>query len=166
MNLANIFSQIGLTTQMSQDVTLLFAVIFVSFIFGMFIGRYKLVSILINIYISLTLTRAIPEKLFSDFLYSLIFFFVCVIIFTLVGKKLFEIHVSGMGSSYLWKVFVLSFFEVVLLISITLTMIPKKLALEYVSASSFEYLASSNWQFFWLIAPLVFVFFIQKKFSR
>jgi hypothetical protein len=166
MNLTHIFSQIGLTTQMSQDVTLLFAVIFVSFILGMFIGRYRLVSILINIYISLAITRAVPEKFFTDFLYGLIFFFACVIILTLLGKKLFEIHVSGMGSSYLWKVFVLSFFEVVLLIGITLTMIPKKLALEYVSASSFEYLASSNWQFFWLVVPLIFVFFIQKKFSR
>lgn len=166
MNLTLLLSKIGLSANMSQDITLLLVVVFVSFIFGMFIGRYKLISILINIYVSCAIINAVPEKYLTDYSYKLIGFFALVIILTLFGKKLFEIHISGAGSGFLWRVFAMSFLEVVLLISITLTLIPQKIALTYVSRFSYNYLASENAHLFWLVFPLAFMVFIHKRLNR
>ena len=166
MNLTLLLSKFGLSANMSQDVTLLLVVVFVSFIFGMFVGRYKLISILINIYVSLAIINAVPEKYMGDYTYRLTGFLVLVILLTLVGKRLFEIYISGSGSGFLWRVFTMSFLEVVMLISITLSLVPKKVALEYVSPSSYEYLASENAKLLWLIIPLAFMFFIHKRLNR
>jgi len=166
MNLSLIFSKLGFSTGISQNIILLLAIIFVSFIFGMFMGRYKLISILINIYASLAIVSAIPEKYLTDYSYKLIAFLLITVALTLAGKKLFEIHISGSGSGFLWRVFAMSFLEVVMLTSIILTFMPKKAALGYVSPSSYEYLASENARLIWLIAPLIFMFFIHKKLNR
>lgn len=151
---------------MSQDVTLFLVVVFVSFIFGMFIGRYKLISILVNIYVSLAIINAVPEKYLADYSYKLLGFFALAIALTLFGKRLFEIYISGSGSGFLWRVFAMSFLEVVMLTSITLSLIPKKVALEYVSPSSYGYLASENAALFWLVVPLAFMVFIHKRLNR
>jgi hypothetical protein len=166
MNLSLLLSKLGLSTSLSQDITLLLIVIFVSFVFGMFIGRFKLISILINIYVSLSIISAVPEKYLTDYTYKLLGFLILVTLLSLVGKKLFEIHISGAGTGFLWRVFAMSFLEVVMLISIILTMLPKKIALDYVSASSYAYLASENARLIWLIAPLAFMFFIHKRLNR
>jgi hypothetical protein len=166
MNLTLLLSKLGLSTSLSQDLTLLLVVIFVSFIFGMFIGRYKLITILINIYVSLSIINAVPEIYFADYSYKLIGFFVLLIALTLAGKKLFEIHISGAGSGFLWRVFAMSFMEVVMLISITLSLVPERIGLEYVSLSSYNYLASENAKLFWLVAPLALMIFIHRRLNR
>lgn len=166
MNLTLLLSKLGLSTNVSQDVTLLLVVIFVSFIFGMFIGRYKLISVLINIYISLAIISAVPEKYLSEHAYKLTGFLILVVLLTLAGKRLFEIYISGSGSGFLWRIFAMSFLEVMMLISVSLSLISKKIALEYVSPSSYEYLASENARLLWLVVPLAFMFFIHKRLNR
>lgn len=166
MNISGIFSKTGLPESLGQDITLLLVVIFVSFIFGTFIGRFKLITILINIYVSLAILAAVPQDYLSDYSYRLSFFLVLVIILTLVSKRLFEIYISGAGSGFLWRVFAMSFLEVMLLISIVLSIVPKKVALDYVSPTAYNYLALPNAHFVWMIIPLVFIFFIHKRLNR
>lgn len=166
MNLSLLLSKLGLSTNISQDITLLLVIIFVSFIFGMFMGRYKLISILINIYVSLAIISAVPEIYITDYTYRLSGFLIMVILLTLAGKKLFEIHISGAGTGFLWRVFAMSFLEVIMLISILLTFVPAKIALDYVSPTSYDYLASENARLIWLVAPMVFMFFIHKRLNR
>jgi hypothetical protein len=166
MNLSLIFSKLGIPASMSQDITLLLAIALISFVFGMFIGRYKLITVLINIYVSLALIAAVPEKYYTDYTYKLILFFVLLTILTIVSKRLFEIYISGSGSGFLWRVFAMSFLEVMMLISVTLTLLPKKVALEYVSLTSYEYLATDPAKLVWLVVPLLFMFFIHKRLNR
>ena len=166
MDLGEMLSKIGLSQQLTQDVSLLIVVALASFIFGMFIGRYKLITILINIYVSFAVMTVVPAEYFSDYMYRLIFFLAGIIILTLVSKKLFEIYISGSGSGFLWRVFAMSFLEVIFLLSIILSIVPKKVALGYVSPTAFEYLASPNARFFWMVAPMAFMFFIYKKLNR
>lgn len=166
MDLGSLLEKIGLSPQLTQDVSLLIVVALVSFVFGMFIGRYKLITILINIYVSFAVMMVVPEQYLADYLYQLIFFLAGVIILTLVSKRLFEIYISGSGSGFLWRVFAMSFLEVIFLISIILSIIPKKVALSYVSPTAFEYLASPNASLFWMIAPMAFMFFIHKRLNR
>lgn len=166
MNLSLLFSKLGIPANLSQDITLVLVVALVSFVFGMFIGRYKIITVLINIYISLALINAVPGKYFTDYTYKLLLFYALIVVLTLVSKKLFEIYISGSGSGFLWRVFAMSFLEVIMLISITLTLVPKKVALEYVSAASYGYLATNMAVLFWMVAPLVFMFAIHKKLNR
>lgn len=166
MNLSLLFSKLGISASLSQDITLFAIIALISFVFGMFIGRYKLITVLINIYVSLALVAAVPEKYFTDYTYQLILFYVLVTALTLVSKRLFEIYISGSGSGFLWRVFAMSFLEVMMLLSITLTLIPKKIALEYVSPTSFDYLATDLAKLVWLAVPLIFMFIIHKRLNR
>lgn len=166
MNLNSIFSQMGISASMTQDVTLLLAIVLVSFIFGMFVGRYRLVTVLINTYVAFAVLTVIPNDYLTDYTSVLLAFFALLVGLTLLGKKIFEISISGSGPDFLWRVFGVSFLEIVLLTSITLSMMPKKEALVYVSKTAYGYLASPNAQFLWMIAPLVGIFFIHKKLNR
>jgi hypothetical protein len=166
MNLTTLFSKFGISASVSQDVTLLLVIALVSFIFGMFIGRYKLITVLINIYVSIAIVAAVPREYLKDYTYELLLFFALLITLTIVSKRLFEIYISGSGSGFLWRVFAMSFLEVMMLISITASIAPKSKALEFVSASSYQYLASDIARLIWLVIPLVFMFVIHKRINR
>lgn len=166
MNLSLLFSKLGISTSLSQDITLFSVIALISFVFGMFIGRYKLITVLINIYVSLALISAVPDKYFTDYTYKLILFYVLVVALTIISKRLFEIYISGSGSGFLWRVFAMSFLEVMMLASITITLLPKKVALDYVSPASFDYLATDLARLFWMVLPLIFMFIIHKRLNR
>jgi hypothetical protein len=164
MNLNLLFSKIGISQSLAQDATLLLLIVLASFVLGIFIGRYKLITVLISIYVSLAVLAVVPEGYLADYTYRLGFFAVAVIVMTLTGKKVFDAYISGTG--FMWRVFAMSFIEVAMLISITLSIIPKKIALSYVSQNAYYYLASENARFIWLVIPLVFIFIIHKKLNR
>lgn len=166
MNPTQLLSKLGISASLSQDIILLFVVVFISFVFGMFIGRQKLLSVLINIYISFAVVNVIPPNYFTDPSYRSLVFLIIVIGLTLLGGRMFDIYLSGAGSGFIWRVFAVSFLEVTLLLSILISLLPKKEALSYVSASSYGYLASDPMKFIWMIAPLVFMFFIHKRINR
>ena len=166
MNLNSLFSKAGVSGNMTQDITLLAVIIIASLLFGLFIGRFKLVTVLINIYIAFALLATVPEKYLVDYNYRLIFFYAALVILTLAGRKLFEIYISSSGSGFMWRVFAMSFLEVVFLLSITLAILPKKIALGYVSPNAYQYLASADWRFVWMVVPLIFIFIIHKRLNR
>ncbi len=156
----------GFSASGIQDLIFLAVIILVSFVFGILVGRFRLISILINSYVSLAILKAVPQDFLTTYTNSLIFFFVLFIALTLAGKKLFEIRIYGSGSGFLWRVFSISFLEIMLLVSVVLTTIPKKVALVYVSKNVYQLVASPNAYFLWLIMPLVGLLLVRKKLSR
>ncbi|MFA7209088.1 MAG: hypothetical protein WC120_02270 [Parcubacteria group bacterium] len=166
MDIGKILVGFGVSPQLTQDISLFIVVAILSFVFGMFIGRYKLITILINIYVAFAVTMSVPAKYFTDYVYELVFFLAAIIILTLISKQLFEIYISGSGSGFLWRVFVMSFLEVVFLLSLVLWMAPKNVALEYVSPMAYGYLATENAHLAWMIIPMAFMFFIHKRLNR
>jgi len=166
MNFSLLISKVGLPSSMAQDVMLLLVIMFVSFIFGMFIGRYKLITILINIYVAFALINVIPGKILDDYTLKLIAFLAAVVVLTIISKRLFEIYISGSGSGFLWRGFAMSFLEVIMLLSITLSLVPKKVALGYLSSSSYNYIASDMARLVWMLVPLAFMFMIHKRLNR
>ncbi len=166
MNLSLIFSQMGLSAKTAQDVMFFLVIALISFVYGMSIGRSKLITVLINIYVSVALVGVLPKGLFPDYTYNLCIFFGLIILLTVLGKKMFEIQLSGSGKGFLWRVFVMSFLEVMLMLSVALSIVPKKVALGYISSGSYGYLVSPNSAFLWMLLPLVFMFMIHKKILR
>ncbi|MFA7319496.1 MAG: hypothetical protein WC022_02765 [Parcubacteria group bacterium] len=166
MNLNSIFSQMGISASVTQDVTLILVLILISFIFGMFVGRSRLITVLINTYVSFAILTVIPRTYLTDYNSAILIFFALLVVLTIFGKKIFEISISGSGPDFLWRVFGVSFLEVLLLVSITISLMPKKAALVYVSKTAYDYLAAPNFQLLWMIAPILGILFIHKKLNR
>jgi hypothetical protein len=166
MDLGILLGKIGISPALTQDITLLLLVVAFSFVFGMFIGRYKVATILVNLYVAFAIVAVVPAVFFSDYLYKLIIFLALVVVLTLLDKKLFEIYISGSGAGFLGIVFAMSLLEVAFLLSIVLSIVPKRVALGFVSPTALEYLASENARLLWAVVPLVFLVFVYKKINR
>lgn len=166
MDLGIILGKIGISPALTQDISLLLVIIVFSLAFGMFIGRYKLITILINLYVAFAVVTVVPESFLSDYLYELILFLALVVVLTLLDKKLFESYISGSGVGFLWRVFAMSFLEIMFILSIVFSIVPSKVALDLISPAALEYLTSENASLFWAVVPLVFMAFISKRLNR
>jgi len=166
MNSLALFSKTGISSGVSQDVILIFLIIFFGFLLGMLIGRHRLISVLINIYVSLAIVKVFPIDFFPEGESRAVIFLLLVAGLTVFGKKLFDIYISGSGTGFLWRVFVMSFLEVVLLVSILLSFLPKSVALEWVSENAYQYLVADWWSLIWMIAPMVLLLVIHRRIHR
>ena len=163
MNVTLLFSNLGLSSKSSQDIMLVLFVALVSFVYGMLIGKYRLMTVLINTYVSFAIISVVPHKIFPDYTMELLAFFIILILLTVFNKRFFDLSFTGSGSSFLWRVFSMSFLQIVLLLSITFSITPKKVALTYVSSTAYAYLTKGWSPLVWMALPLVYMYFIYKK---
>jgi hypothetical protein len=163
MNLASILSKLGISTSLTQDITLLIVLILISVVLAIFVGKSKLVYILVGSYISAAIASAVPAGYFSDYSYKIIAFLAIIVAMALWGKKLVDVNFAGIGSGFMWKILTLSFLEVALIISVIISYMPKKAALVYVSPSSYGYLVNDPMKLVWLALPLLFLLFFQRS---
>ncbi|MDD5396885.1 MAG: hypothetical protein PHW24_02385 [Candidatus Moranbacteria bacterium] len=163
MQLDKLFQSFGLASSVAEMVTLVLVLLVLSTIFWLLIGRFRLHNFLINIYISLALLRVVPKDVMGfNPNSSVLVFLIFVVLLTLMNKYLFDIHQSGSGMA-LWQVFLMSFFEVVLLLSVLFSFLPAKDILKYVSKNSFSYFVDPWWAFAWMVLPLAFLVFVKKR---
>ena len=146
-----------------QDFTFLIAVIILTLAVAFLVGRHRLLSLFFGIYISLALLGAISIKYIQDSFFQAIFFLAVVCVITIFGRKIIGLYVSK--SDLMWRIIVLSFLEVMAVLSIMASILPKKTVLDYVSKNAYNYLISPDFYILWLVLPLIFVYFIRKKLS-
>lgn len=163
MDFSTFFSRIGISPEIAQDIMSVLFVAFVSFIYGMLVGRYRLIPALVNIYASFAITSVVPENMLSDYSSRLILFFILWGSLTIFSRKFFDIPFYGSGTSFLWRVFSMSFLQGVLLLSIAFSVVPRKTALTYISSSAYGYLTEGRAPLVWMALPLVYLFFIYRK---
>ncbi|MCK9378862.1 MAG: hypothetical protein M0P97_01825 [Candidatus Moranbacteria bacterium] len=165
MGMQGLFVNLGLPEKISGDISMFLILSVVSVGLGMYIGRFRLVNVLINIYIAVALLGVIPAKwLSSSGVLPAIFFLAAVIFLTIIGDYLFDIHISNtVPGGFFWRLFVMSFLEMGLVFSIIISHLPKKIVLQYISESSSGYFSSPYAQIFWMVLPLVFLLFLSKK---
>jgi hypothetical protein len=161
MDIVSLLSKIGISQSFMQDFFLLIVIVILTVAVAFFVGRHRIVALLFSAYISLALLGSIAGDYLQDYTFQLIFFFASLVVFTFFGKKIIGAYVSK--ADFMWRIFLLSFLEVVAISSIVFSILPKKIALEYISKSAYGYLASSNFQILWLILPLIFVYAIRKR---
>lgn len=166
MNITLLLSKLGLSPALSQDIMLIIFVALVSFVYGMLLGKHRIMAVLINIYTSLALVTVVPETFIADYNTKLIVFFVLVIGLTVLSKRFFDLSLSGSGSWFMFRVFSMSFLQIVLLLSIAFSITPKKIALGYISPNAFDYLTTGYGPLIWMALPLVFMFFIYKQINK
>lgn len=166
MNPVAILSNLGVPANLTQDVMLVLFVALASFIYGTLIGRYRLMTVLINIYVSFAVVSVVSKSLAESYDTTLLIFLVLLVGLTLLNKRFFDISFGGSGTNYMLRVFGMSFLEIILVLSITLSLIPKKIALGYVSPDAYGYLASGYAPLVWMALPLIAMFFMYKRSHR
>jgi hypothetical protein len=149
-----LLSKIGLGGSLSQDVSFLIIIVIISVLLGTLVGRQRVIPILLGTYISAIFVKSLPGNLLSES-YEVILFLVLIALITISGKK----FLSGnlVFGSKIWKLFVFSFLEIVLIISLIFSMISKTAALGFVSSSVYSYFVSGWFPLIWLAAPLLFL---------
>jgi hypothetical protein len=166
VNLSLLLSKTGLSQELSQDIMLLLFVALVSFVYGMLLGRHKLMTVLINIYVAFAVVSVAPEMALPDFNAEIIAFLTIIVLMTILDKRFFDISISGAGTGFLFRVFSMSFLEIILVLSIIFSFTPAKIALEYISSDAYTYLVTDWAPLIWMAAPLVYMFFIYKKINK
>lgn len=163
MKLDDIFAALGLSSSVGELITLFVVLLIVSTLFWLLIGKYRLYNILIDVYIALALLQVILP-VFPDLGKStpMIVFLSLVLLFKLLDKYLFDIHISGSGMA-IWEVCIVSFLEVGLIVSIIMTYVSEKDILKYLSRDSLEYFISPWARLIWMVMPLLFIMIINKR---
>ncbi|MGW8185382.1 MAG: hypothetical protein ACWGHO_04720 [Candidatus Moraniibacteriota bacterium] len=162
--LEDLFIKFGLSKILAGDISFLIFFILISIGFGMFIGRFRLINVLINVYIAIAVLTVMPKEIFSPYsLAALFFFVVAVIVLTMIDSHLFDIHISGSGGSFFWRLFVMSFFEAGLIFSVLISFWDKTTLLKFISTDIYNLYVSQYARIFWMMAPLAVLFFINKK---
>lgn len=163
MQLDKLFLKFGLASSVAELVTLVLVLLVLSTVFWLLIGRFRLHNFLINMYVSLAILQVIPKDAMAfSKNSSVLVFLILVVLLTLLHKYLFDIHQVGSGLA-LWQVFVMSFFEMVLLLSIIISFLPVKDVAVYISKNSLTYFTGPWWRFIWMVLPLAFLVFVKKR---
>lgn len=163
MQLDKIFQNFGLASSVAELFTLVLVLLALSVVFWFLIGRFRLHNFLINIYISFALVNVMPDEVMSFTKNSSILLFLVFVVFlTLMNRYIFDIHQSGSGLA-IWQVLVMSFLEMVLLMSIIFSYLPNKDILKYLSQGSSIYLINPWWRVVWMVLPLLFLIFVKKR---
>ncbi|MBU2028361.1 hypothetical protein KJ761_00505 [Patescibacteria group bacterium] len=163
MNLSTLLLKIGISQQLTQDVSLIVIIIIASFLFGMLVGKHRIMAVLISTYVSFALSSVLPETIWPSDNYKFLAFLGILALLTIANRRFLDVYFPGTGSSFLWKVFFMSFLEIMLILSIGLSFLPAKETLDYVSSTAYSCLVSGWAKIVWMVAPLVFMFFFGRR---
>lgn len=154
-----------LPAKFAGDASFIFVFAGVSLGLGLFMGRYKLVNLLISVYAALALAKVIPDVWLDPLgpYGELGVFVVALLVLTIFDERMFDLHMSSRSTDFFWRLFVMSFVETGLILSILLSLAPRELALSYVSPTIFAYFASPVAVAVWALLPLAILLFINKR---
>lgn len=146
------------------DISLILIFIAVSLAFGLYLGRSQLVSIVMFTYIDAALLSVFPADMFAFSIYGKVGVFLGLLLFLyFTGDYLLDIHISGSSSDFFWRIVLMSFLAVGMITSILLSMLPKVDVLKYLSVTSSGYFISQNARIAWMVLPILFLLFINKR---
>lgn len=162
--LNDFFSSLAIPKNLAGDLSLLFIFIGLSIAVGFIFGRWKLVNILINVYIVVAFISVLPKELLAFSPYAKVGAFLALLFFlSTVDDRLFDVHITSAGTDFFWRLFVMSILVTGMLVSVTLAFLPKTMALSYISQTAYGYFASPFALIFWMILPLFLLLFINNR---
>lgn len=162
--LQNLFSSLSIPNNLAGDLSLLLLFLVLSIAFGFIFGRWKLVNILINVYITVAFLSVLPKEVLAFSPYAKAAVFLAVVIFlSTIDDRLFDVHITSAGTDFFWRLFVMSILVTGMLVSVTLSFLPKTLSLSFISQTAFGYFASPFALIFWMVIPLFSLLFINNR---
>jgi len=150
---------------------LIFFVVF-SLLYGLSLGRDRIIIILVSIYIALAIVNTAPYirdfqldvKINEVFAFKVTTFLgIFLFLFFLISRSGL-MATFGQGSSFgkAWQIFLFSFLHVGLLISIVLSYLTPT-AINHLSPLTRNIFVSPNGQLFWLVAPILAIWLVREK---
>lgn len=157
-------SLIALPKNIAGDLSLILLFVGLSLLAGFIFGRWKLVNILINVYIAVALVGVMPDSWFavSDYAKAGVFIILLVVL-TMFDERLFDIHITSAGTDFFWRFFVTSFLVTGSVLSSVFSFLPKPIALSWVTPDLYLYIASPWALLFWLVVPILTLFLINTR---
>lgn len=153
-----------LPQNIAGDVSLILLFIGVSLLLGFIFGRWKLVNILINVYIAVAIVGIVPASWFEVSVYAKAgLFLLLLILLTMFDERLFDIHITSAGTDFFWRFFVTSFLVTGSVLSSIFNYLPRELVLEWVTPHLYWYIASPWALLFWLVVPILSLFVINTR---
>jgi hypothetical protein len=153
----------------SWDLMVVLFFIAAGFFYGITLGKTKLIAALFSLYISALVFENFSyldfllkgQPLLEVFLFRALVFAILIVLLTILFNRfLSQDNVSG--TREWWKIFVLSFLEVGLLMSFVFRLLPAKELFDF-SPLVENLFASSRAFLWWLTLPLVALFFVSRK---
>ncbi len=154
----------------------LFVVLFfvvAAFLYGLSLGRNRIIVILVSIYMALAIVNTAPYL--NDFSAEIsynnasifkftVFVGIFIVLFFLLSRgALLRTIASGDSNGSWWQSIVFSFFHVGLILSILMSYLPKEILEANLSAGMRNLFVSDPAKFFWLVTPIVIMVMIRKK---
>jgi len=168
MNFASInnFSLSG-----SSDWVLLLIFLAVAFVYGLSMGRNRLVAVMLGTYFAFIVTKWLPWKEFGIFGLKQapssnvqIFVFLALILgfFFLIPHSSFKALLKGRGRSRsgLWQTLMLSFLQIGLILAAVISFLPAKISGELSPLAQTIFVGEIA-QFLWLLAPILALMFLK-----
>jgi len=166
--------------QPSWDLFIVLFFIIAGLLYGLSLGRDRVIVILVSIYMALAVVNTAPfiGNFNADIGLSNVFVFrisafvaIFIALFLLLARSaLLQTIASSDSRGTWWQVMVFSFLHVGLLISIVLSFLPASAA-DHLAAATKSFFVSANARFIWIISPIVAMILIkggaadQKKFK-
>lgn len=163
-------SQISLSNP-SWDLFIILFFVLAAFLYGLSLGRDRIIVILVSIYIALAIVNSAPyikdmanEIKFDIFTFKATAFLgLFILLFFLFSRSaLLRTLGSGGAAGNILQVIIFSFLHVGLLTSITLSFLPVE-SLNYLMPITRTLFVSQPAQFIWMVAPLLVMFLVNER---
>lgn len=142
----------------------------VAFVYGLSMGRGRLLTVMLGVYFSYFLTKAIPWKELTFIVEQepgstvQIFIFLALVLgfyFLIPNSSLRSIvKTQGRRSSSWWHILIFSFLQIGLIIVMIITFLPPKVTVELNPAAQLLFLGGVA-KFLWLFLPILAMMFLK-----
>lgn len=159
----------------SWDLFIILFFVLSALIYGMSLGRQRIIVILISIYMSLAVADYAPivENLLQDrgmgdfFLFKVTTFLgaFLILFFLLSRSALLKVFGGGNHDGAWWQVMLFSIMQIGLLISVTLSLLPPAIT-SHLSPTTQKIFIDETSKFLWIIAPIVAMIIIRSPKRR
>ncbi len=170
MDFLSLFSQFNWAAP-SWDLFIILFFVLAAFIYGLSLGRDRIIVILVSIYIALAIVNSAPyvkdfaNQIKVDFFTfkATAFLGLFVLLFFMFSRSaLLRTLGAGGSAGRWWQVIIFSFLHVGLLVSITLSFLPAE-ATNFLMPLTRTLFVSQQAQFIWMLAPLLAMFLIKAE---
>lgn len=157
-------------TQPSWDLFIVLLFIVSAFLYGLSLGRDRILVILTSIYMALAIVNTAPYMDSFSLQVSInegsvfkvtVFLGVFILIFFLMSRTALVGTFAGDSYGKWWHALVFSFFHTGLMLSIVFQYLPPEI-LNNISEPMRNYFISDPAQFFWLVAPIISMVMVGK----
>lgn len=160
---SNLLTQVD-WSKPTWDLFIVLFFIIVAFVYGISLGRDRIMVIMVSIYMSLAVVNSAPETIVVKNLFAIqvsAFIGVFLLLFFLLSRSalLSSIASSDVKGAW-WQAIVFSVLHVGLLISVILSYLPKT-ALTHLSPTTLNFFVHDPAPFLWVIAPIMTMMLIR-----